>query len=200
MDACRDRDAPGSTLGGVVLDRGIRHLPLPRRKHRAWSGHPRWLQRRPRNVPRLDDRPDSPLVTECLAIEVDTSLSAERVARVSDQVIKRQGCPAMLVVDNGLNSTAERSMPGHSVEASIRTSFAPATRRKMLRREFLRQVAVVEGAGSSTIRGNALNLCLPMRYQLRETGRTCSPEFTCRICSLGRGTINLEKRYVLLVL
>ena len=38
---------------------------------------------------------------ECLAIEVDTSLSGERVTRVLDQVIERRGKPMSLVMDNG---------------------------------------------------------------------------------------------------
>ncbi len=38
---------------------------------------------------------------ECVAIEVDTSLSGERVTRVLDQVIERRGKPLSLVMDNG---------------------------------------------------------------------------------------------------
>jgi putative transposase len=38
---------------------------------------------------------------ECLAIEVDTSLSGERVTRVLDQLIERRGQPRSLVMDNG---------------------------------------------------------------------------------------------------
>ena len=38
---------------------------------------------------------------ECVAIEVDSSLSGERVTRVLDQVIERRGKPDSLVMDNG---------------------------------------------------------------------------------------------------
>ena len=38
---------------------------------------------------------------ECVAIEVDTSLSGERVTRVLDRVIERRGQPKTLVMDNG---------------------------------------------------------------------------------------------------
>jgi putative transposase len=38
---------------------------------------------------------------ECVAIEVDTSLSGERVARVLDQAIERRSQPKSLVMDNG---------------------------------------------------------------------------------------------------
>jgi putative transposase len=38
---------------------------------------------------------------ECLAIEVDTALSGERVTRVLDRVLESRGKPAALVMDNG---------------------------------------------------------------------------------------------------
>ena len=38
---------------------------------------------------------------ECLAIEVDTSLPGERVARVLDRLIKSDRKPEVIVVDNG---------------------------------------------------------------------------------------------------
>ncbi len=38
---------------------------------------------------------------ECLAIEVDTSLSGVRVARVLDSIASVRGCPQTLVMDNG---------------------------------------------------------------------------------------------------
>lgn len=43
---------------------------------------------------------------ECLAIEVDTSLSGERVARVLDTVIQSRGRPAQVVSDNGTEFTS----------------------------------------------------------------------------------------------
>lgn len=42
------------------------------------------------------------LVTrECLAIEVDTSLPGQRVARVLDQLVSWQGAPRQITIDNG---------------------------------------------------------------------------------------------------
>jgi putative transposase len=38
---------------------------------------------------------------ECLAIEVDTALSGERVTRVLDRILESRGKPAALVMDNG---------------------------------------------------------------------------------------------------
>ena len=38
---------------------------------------------------------------ECVAIEVDTSLSGERVTRVLDRAIEQRGQPTSLVMDNG---------------------------------------------------------------------------------------------------
>ncbi len=43
---------------------------------------------------------------ECVAIEVDTALSGERVARVLDDVIARRGKPTKIVVDNGPEFTS----------------------------------------------------------------------------------------------
>lgn len=43
---------------------------------------------------------------ECVAIEVDTSISGKRVARVLDRVIERRGLPTTLVVDNGPEFTS----------------------------------------------------------------------------------------------
>lgn len=43
---------------------------------------------------------------ECLAIEVDTSLSGERVARVLTQLGERRGWPQRIVVDNGPEFTS----------------------------------------------------------------------------------------------
>jgi len=37
----------------------------------------------------------------CLAIEIDTSLTGERVVRVLDQLVQQQGTPKLLQIDNG---------------------------------------------------------------------------------------------------
>lgn len=44
---------------------------------------------------------------ECLGIEVDTSLSGERVSRVLDAIIERRGKPTRIVVDNGPEFTSK---------------------------------------------------------------------------------------------
>ena len=43
----------------------------------------------------------------CLRIEVDTSLSGERVARTLDQIIEFQGKPQALLMDNGPEFTSK---------------------------------------------------------------------------------------------
>jgi len=43
---------------------------------------------------------------ECLAIEVDTSLSGQRVARVLDQISRGRGLPERVVTDNGPEFTS----------------------------------------------------------------------------------------------
>lgn len=45
---------------------------------------------------------------ECLAIEVDTSLPAERVIRVLERVVAWRGQPQALRLDNGLEFLADR--------------------------------------------------------------------------------------------
>jgi putative transposase len=42
-----------------------------------------------------------PRVRECLALEVDTSLPAQRVTRVLDQLVAYYGAPQQITVDNG---------------------------------------------------------------------------------------------------
>ncbi len=44
---------------------------------------------------------------ECVAIEVDTSLSGERVTRVLDRIIKQRGTPMNLRTDNGPEFTSQ---------------------------------------------------------------------------------------------
>ncbi len=43
---------------------------------------------------------------ECLAIEVDTSISGHRVARVLDVIAEDRGYPETLVMDNGTELTS----------------------------------------------------------------------------------------------
>ncbi len=60
---------------------------------------------------------------ESLAIEVDTSLSGVRVARVLDQVIKRHGqAPQEIVLDNGPELTS-RALDQWAYERGIRLCF-----------------------------------------------------------------------------
>ena len=59
---------------------------------------------------------------ECVAIEVDTSLSGERVARVLDQVIARRGKPRSLVMDNG-PEFASRALDAWSYERGVHLDF-----------------------------------------------------------------------------
>jgi putative transposase len=49
-------------------------------------------------------------VREGVAIEIDTSLPAERVIRVLEQVIAWRGCPEALRLDNGPELIADRFM------------------------------------------------------------------------------------------
>ncbi len=59
---------------------------------------------------------------ECVAIEVDTSLSGERVTRVLDQVIDRRGKPQCLVMDNG-PEFAGRALDAWAYERGIQLDF-----------------------------------------------------------------------------
>lgn len=60
---------------------------------------------------------------ECLAIEVDTSLSGERVTRVLDRVIERRGTnPTSLVMDNG-PEFAGRALDAWAYRRGIRLDF-----------------------------------------------------------------------------
>lgn len=51
-------------------------------------------------------------VREGLAIEIDTSLPAERVIRVLEQVVGWCGRPRAIWLDNGQNSSPSGSSPG----------------------------------------------------------------------------------------
>ena len=59
---------------------------------------------------------------ECVAIEVDSSLSGERVARVLDRVIERRGKPKSLVMDNG-PEFAGRALDAWAYERGIQLDF-----------------------------------------------------------------------------
>ena len=59
---------------------------------------------------------------ECVAIEVDTSLSGARVARVLDQVIERRGAPASIVMDNG-PEFASRALDAWAYERGVQLDF-----------------------------------------------------------------------------
>jgi putative transposase len=49
---------------------------------------------------------------ECLAIEVDTSITGTRVKHVMNRLAESRGLPQSIAVDNGLSSKAKSSMPG----------------------------------------------------------------------------------------
>ena len=59
---------------------------------------------------------------ECVAIEVDTSISGERVARVLDRVIEHRGVPPTLVVDNGPEFTS-RALDAWAYQRGIQLDF-----------------------------------------------------------------------------
>jgi putative transposase len=59
---------------------------------------------------------------ECVAIEADTSLSGERVARVLDRVIERRGKPQSVVMDNGPEFTS-RALDAWAYEHGIQLDF-----------------------------------------------------------------------------
>ena len=59
---------------------------------------------------------------ECVAIEVDTSVSGERVGRVLDRVIKCRGVPSTVVVDNGPEFTS-RALDAWAYRRGIQLDF-----------------------------------------------------------------------------
>ena len=59
---------------------------------------------------------------ECLAIEVDTSISGQRVTRVLDRIIELRGKPECLVTDNGPEFTS-RAMDAWAYERGIQLNF-----------------------------------------------------------------------------
>jgi putative transposase len=59
---------------------------------------------------------------ECLAIEVDTSLSGQRVARVLDQISRGRGLPERVVTDNGPEFTS-RALDHWAYERGVKQQF-----------------------------------------------------------------------------
>jgi putative transposase len=59
---------------------------------------------------------------ECLAIEVDTSLGGERVARVLDRICEDRGRPATVVTDNGPEFTS-RALDGWAYDRGVKLHF-----------------------------------------------------------------------------
>ena len=59
---------------------------------------------------------------ECLAIEVDTSLSGQRVARVLDQISQGRGLPERVVTDNGPEFTS-RALDHWAYERGVKQQF-----------------------------------------------------------------------------
>lgn len=80
-------------------------LAVPDRVNECWScdfmSDQLWDGRRFRTFNVVDD-----FNREALAIEIDTSLSAERVVRVLDQITEVRGLPAKLRFDNGPELTS----------------------------------------------------------------------------------------------
>ena len=71
---------------------------------------------------------------ECLAVEVDTSLTGERVVRVLEQLREQRGTPQTIQVDNGseftgrkLDEPGENSMSGLMPRKSSCTSSSRAS-------------------------------------------------------------------------
>ena len=59
---------------------------------------------------------------ECLALEADTSISGERVARVLDRVAQERGLPDAIMVDNGTEFTS-KAMLKWSNNTEVRLAF-----------------------------------------------------------------------------
>ncbi len=59
---------------------------------------------------------------ECVAIEVDTSISGERVGRVLDRVIERLGLPTTVIVDSGPELTS-RALDAWAYRRGIQLDF-----------------------------------------------------------------------------
>lgn len=87
------------------LERGRVGMPLMRRRNQEWSidfvSDALATGRAIRTLTVLDE-----FTKECPAIEVDSSLSGERVTRVLDRVIEERGRPEGLRLDNGPEFTS----------------------------------------------------------------------------------------------
>ena len=59
---------------------------------------------------------------EAVAIEVDTSLSGRRVARVLDQLAVSRGLPKVITCDNGTEFTS-KAMQGWAIRHNVRLNF-----------------------------------------------------------------------------
>jgi len=73
--------------------------------------------RRFRTLTVIDD-----FTRECLAIEVDFSLTGERVVRVLDRVADERGCPEAIVIDNGPEFTG-RALDGWASQRGVALQF-----------------------------------------------------------------------------
>ena len=73
---------------------------------------------------------------ECLAIEVDTSLSGPRVARVFDQIAFTRGYPTTIVMDNELSATT-RLAARIGILLTTTTGWASRSLRTMLYANFM---------------------------------------------------------------
>lgn len=89
---------------------------------------------------------------ECLAIEVDHSLSGERVARVLDRIIFERGKPECIVMDNGPELTS-RAMLAWCTNTNINL-------------EYIRPGKPIENAFVESFNGKFRDECLNENYFL----------------------------------
>jgi len=103
------------------LRRGLAPSTAPTKKNQRWSmdfvSDAVAGKRSFRAFTLVDD-----YTRECLAIEVDTSLSGERVGRVLDRVAAERGGPQALLSDNGPEFTS-RVMQAWAFERKVRQEF-----------------------------------------------------------------------------
>ena len=103
------------------LRRGLSPSTAPTKKNQRWSmdfvSDAVAGQRSFRAFTLVDD-----YTRECLAIEVDTSLTGERVRRVLDRVTAERGCPQALLADNGPEFTS-RILEAWALERKVRQEF-----------------------------------------------------------------------------
>ncbi len=65
---------------------------------------------------------------ECLAIEVDTSLTGARVARVLGRVVEQRGKPKEILIDNGPEFTS-RALDAWAYEMGVELRLVMASRK-----------------------------------------------------------------------